>query len=81
MKAHFQEISSSIETAIDKHPQITKYFICVPRNLSDSRINRTQTERQKWESSLVDWKSQDPKVDFVLWGSFEIIKILSNLPI
>ncbi|TKJ04112.1 hypothetical protein FC695_12290, partial [Bacillus cereus] len=31
------QISKSVETALEKHPKITKYYVCLPRDWTDSR--------------------------------------------
>ena len=33
----WSQIDKSVKTALEKHPNLTKYYVCVPKNRTDSR--------------------------------------------
>src|SRR5699024_10683714 len=37
--SEWNQINNSVRTALTKHPNLTKYYICVPRDFNDSRKN------------------------------------------
>jgi hypothetical protein len=38
-----RELDASIETALAKHPKLTKYFVCIPFDLPDARAGTYKT--------------------------------------
>ena len=78
----WQQLDGSIETALDKHPRLARYYICIPRNLSDARISNRKSEMDRWNDHLCKWESQaqerDINVEFVWWGSSELLDRLSR---
>lgn len=75
------QLDKSIKTALEKHPLLRRYFVCVPLDLPDARIGRQQSARQKWETHVKKWKCWATKckmdVDFVYWGSHELLILLA----
>lgn len=53
--SQWSDISESVETAIKKHPKLTKYYICLPRDLNDSR--KRGKHGKQVNSSLDIWDS------------------------
>ena len=55
-ESQWTQITASVRTAIDKHPKLTKYYICLPRNLNDSRKRNSgkpvNTERDRWNKHV-----------------------------
>lgn len=76
----WQQITNSVQTALKKHPNLTKYFVCLPRNLNDSRKDRNGkreiSERDKWYQNVQKWNqlahANGIKVDFILWDESKI---------
>ena len=60
--SQFNQIKNSILTALEVHPKLIKYIVCVPRDLSnlkkgkDGKIVR-ETEYLKWSKIVTDIKS------------------------
>lgn len=48
-------LDDSIKTALAKHPTLTRYIVCIPFNLSDSRTGRGKTPLAKWEDWCRKW--------------------------
>ena len=78
----WQQLDGSIETALDKHPRLVRYYVCIPRNRTDARISNQKLEMDRWNDHLAKWqgwaKDRDMNVDFVWWGSSELIYRLSR---
>lgn len=79
--SQLKELDDSFFTAINKHPKLVKYFVCVPIDLPDARISNRKSQLEKWEATKRKWeqkvKSLKRKVEIVYWGNFEILKRLS----
>lgn len=66
----WQQIDESVRTALDKHPRLVKYHVCVPRDRSDGRVERKvrtpdgstttkrdTSERDRWDEHKENWES------------------------
>lgn len=75
------QLDKSVKTALDKHPHLQRYHICIPLDLPDARIERQQSARQKWKNHVKKWEVWATKsgmnVDFVYWGSHELLTLLT----
>ena len=82
MNTQWQQLDSSIETALDKHPRLIRYYVCVPRDRSDARIPNQTSEMDRWNDHVAKWqgwaKDRGMNVEFVWWGSSELIDRLSR---
>ena len=71
--SQFNQIKNSILTALEVHPKLIKYIVCVPRDLSnlkkgkDGKIVR-ETEYLKWDKIVTDIKSKYPNSNIIFWG-------------
>ncbi len=71
--SQFNQIKSSILTALEVHSHLIKYVVCIPRDLSnlkkgkDGKIIR-ETEYSKWDRIITNIKVSHPNVDIILWG-------------
>ena len=43
------QLDESVQTALEKHPSLTKYFICVPINFPDARFENKKSALEKWK--------------------------------
>ncbi len=75
------QINESVETALEKHPKLTKYYVCIPRDLNDSRKTGkggkvVKSSLDIWNEHVERWlalaSSKDMQVEFILWGKHEI---------
>lgn len=80
--AQWTQLDKSFKTAIDKHPNLVKYFICIPLDRQDPRITDEEWFMDKWMKKTEDWKSialtKSRKVEFEYWGSSELFDRLSK---
>jgi hypothetical protein len=79
--SQIKELDESFFTAINKHPRLVKYFVCLPIDLSDARITNRKSQLEKWETTKRKWEQKvkllNREVEIVYWGNFEIFKRLS----
>lgn len=50
------QLSKSIRVALDKHPKLTDYVVCLPFDLPDVRPDKGQSAAQKWEAWKAKWE-------------------------
>lgn len=81
------QITKSVITALEKHPQLTKYYVCLPRDWTDSRkIGKAgklvHSAWLKWEEHVAEWNlladSKGMKVEFLYWCKHEISLMLQT---
>jgi hypothetical protein len=76
------QIDNSVKTALEKHPQLTKYYVCIPLDRPDARIGGRKSARERWndhEKKWISWASErEMKVDFIYWGSHELLDLLTK---
>ena len=76
------QIDRSVKTALDRHPNLTCYFVCVPRDRPDRRDTNQTSEMGRWDDHVAKWegwaRDQCMNVDFVWWGSSELVERLSQ---
>lgn len=84
-KTQWKQISRSVETALNKHPKLTKYYICLPIDRTDTRrVSKNGklvlSERDLWNRHVTKWTStatrKSMKVEFVYWGKSEITSLI-----
>jgi hypothetical protein len=79
--SQWRQIDKSIETALDKHPQLSSYVVCLPIDRQDPRIEGQSWFMDKWETHVEKWnRLADQKgmfVSFHYWGGSEIFDRLS----
>jgi len=84
--ARWRQLDKSFSKALERHPKLTKYFICLPIDRTD--IRRTGRDGKKvisvedeWQQNVSKWKemakSQDRSVEFEFWGKHEITSFLT----
>ena len=71
--SQFTQIKKSIITALEVHPKLIKYIICIPRDLSNSKKGKDgkivqKTEYSKWNKIIADIRNMYHKIDIILWG-------------
>lgn len=83
--SHWKQITKSVETALTKHPKITKYYICLPGDWNDSRRSGAKTilsSLDKWQEHVAKWeafaKYLGMDVEFCFWGKHEISLMLQR---
>jgi hypothetical protein len=78
----WSEIDGSVRTALDKHPALCSYTICLPIDRSDARLDDTKSFLARWNERVKKWEGwageKGMTVDFPYWGSHEIGERLSR---
>ncbi|MFI3622636.1 NACHT domain-containing protein [Vagococcus fluvialis] len=83
--SEWRQIDDSVMTALEKHPKITKYYVCIPKDRTDSRKlykgKPTISEFDKWNTYVNKWKEKagERNIEFIYWGKSELIDKLLTL--
>ena len=79
--SQWRQIDDSVKTALDKHPRLTRYFVCVPVDLPDGKRGGRTSGRERWHLRVNKWTSwaneRGMDVAFVWWGSHELFTMLT----
>jgi len=77
--SEWNNIKKSLFDAIETHPLLTKYFVCIPHNLSDGRRGR-KTQKTVWEDYKKSWAAElatkEKNVEIILWDSSTLLSKL-----
>lgn len=65
----WRQIDDSVKTAIDKHPELTRYIVCVP-------LDRTPGQHKKWIALEANWRLLNPALPVEWVGYSELFGIL-----
>ena len=85
-QSRWQQLDHSFITALERHPNLTKYVICLPLDKSDSRKKgrggkKVVSVEDEWNIYVKKWKerAQDEgrSVEFKYWGKHEITSFLT----
>lgn len=84
--SQWSQIDDSVKTAIQKHPNIVEYYVCIPKDRNDSRKENQEKKEvsflDKWNSHVKRWtewgKSSNRNIIFRYWGKSEILNILQK---
>lgn len=61
----WRQIDESVKTAIEKHPELTRYIVCVP-------LDRTPGHHNKWTALEASWRSINPALNVEWIGYSEL---------
>ena len=84
-KTHWNQVSRSVETALNKHPKLTRYYVCFPIDRTDiRRVNRNGkpvlSELDRWNHYVTKWTAlaanKSMEVEFVFWGKLQITSLI-----
>ena len=80
--SQWSQLDHSVKTALDKHPALVRYFVCVPMDRPDARIEGQKSAMQRWDEHVEKWQcwaaDRGMNVEFVWWGSSELLDMLSR---
>ena len=78
----WRQLDRSVKDALDKHPALGRYFVCVPRDRPDPRKPGQTWEMDRWNAHVSRWEGwahdRGMNVEFVWWGSSELLESLSQ---
>jgi hypothetical protein len=70
------QVDSSVKTALDKHPNLKHYTVCMAVDRADARQEDQTSFLQQWESRVTKWEGwaneKSMQVQFKYWGTHEI---------
>lgn len=86
--SQWKQLDESVEAAIEKHPQLVCYYVCIPLDLADARIvgKKTGTQwksaKDHWDEHVTKWRAwaqaKNRTIEFVWWGSSEMLERLAR---
>ena len=80
--AQWSQLDGSVKNALDKHHALVRYYVCVPLDRADARISGQTSALERWEAHVEKWQvwaqERGMNVEFVWWGSSELIERLSK---
>ncbi len=78
----WSQLDKSIKKALEKHPRLTSYTICLPIDRQDPRIARQKWFMNKWNEHVEKWqkwaRQKRISIKFKYWGEHEIWERLSR---
>ena len=80
--SQWSQIDSSVRTALEKHPRMTRYIVCCPLDLADARSGTRVSARDRWDRYVAKWEDLAARlsmaVEFTYWGSHELLERLTK---
>ena len=82
-QTQWNQLDSSIKTALEKHPNLKSYYVAIPIDRADPRMDNKESFKDKWEKWVKKWQDKarsdySKEIDIVYWGSHELIKMLKD---
>jgi len=78
----WSQLDESVKKALEKHPRLTSYTICLPIDRQDPRIKKQKWSMDKWNDHVDKWQSwarrKGISIEFKYWGEHEIWERLSR---
>ena len=76
------QIDDSVKTALAKHPNLKRYYVCVPIDRADARISGRTSAMDRWNQHVQKWvgwaQQRKMQVQFMWWGASELMERLSQ---
>lgn len=66
------QIRASLRTAKKVRPEITKYIVCVPRDLASTTARGKNTESERWNDFVSTMETEYPGLTIELWSDTRI---------
>lgn len=80
--SQWSQMDESVGTALEKHGQLVRYFVCIPLDRPDARIEDRRSAKNRWDNHVAKWsgwaRARGMSVEFVYWGSHELLERLSD---
>ena len=81
--SQFTQLDKSVETALAKHPRLARYFVCVPLDRPDARIEGRKSAMDRWNEHVAKWEgwaeNRGHQTEFIWWGSSELLDKLARV--
>jgi len=80
-QSQWRQLEDSFNNAFEKHARLVKYYICIPLDRADPRIEKQKWFMDKWNEKVEQWqrysKERGRSIEFEYWGSSELLHRLS----
>ena len=80
--SQWSQLDDSVKKALTGHPNLARYYVCIPHDRSDARIPTRKSEKDRWDDHVKKWKSwardRAMDVELVWWGASELLERLSR---
>ncbi len=80
--SQWSQVDRSVRTALEKHPKLVRYFVCVPVDRADARIDGRKSAKERWDDHVAKWSKwasgRAMKVELIFWGSHELLERLAR---
>lgn len=76
------QLDKSVKTVLDKHPNLTNYYIAIPNDPPDARLPDQKSMLDKWNDRVKKWEKwasdKGLSITFEAWWSSDLINRLSK---
>lgn len=69
--SQWRQVDSSVRTAVEKHPELTRYIVCAP-------LDRTPAQLKKWAVHVTQWRTLNPNLSVEWAGYSELLNCLQS---
>jgi hypothetical protein len=80
--SQIDQIDQSLDSALEAHPRLHTYIVCLPINLKDPKLGRSLSELQRFEQwrtgRISAAKASGRKLSIELWGESQIAARLTR---
>lgn len=77
----WNKIGASVRQALDNHPELRRYVVAMPCDLTDATGRKGKTGSQAWAEHKAEWEGwandRGGAVEFELWGQSELLDALA----
>jgi len=82
-QTQWSQVEKSFKTALEKHSNMIQYYVAIPLDRADPRVENRQSFMEKWDEKIKKWKefaldNYSKDIDFIYWGSSEFITRLAK---
>lgn len=81
-ESQMSQIDGSVKTALSKHPQLTKYIVCLPMDRDNPRIEGQEDFMQRWDTHAAKWakwaSELNRTIEFEYCGESELCRLLAT---
>lgn len=74
--SQWQQLDDSVTRALERHPKLVRYVVCLPRDREDPRTPKKKSAMDRWNERVAKWEAQarglGREVNFEYWGTHEL---------
>ena len=69
--SQYQQIDGSVKEALKTHPNLRRYIIAVPTDLSDAHVEGRMSMKERIDGYVERWTELNPQVVFEFWWKMD----------